>query len=155
MIFGLLGAGKTTLARRMEAEGAVRLSIDEWVIAASGDRVHLDDSLHARMTGQLTRFWPRVAATGTDVVLDFGFWRREDRDEVRRIAAEIGAESQLIWVRCSVEERRRRCLDRSGRDPDSYDLDAEAFDWISYNRVVEEPGPEEVHVVADTTHIVR
>ena len=36
MLFGLLGVGKTTVARRLEEQGGVRLSLDEWVIAVSG-----------------------------------------------------------------------------------------------------------------------
>jgi hypothetical protein len=41
MLFGEIGAGKTTYARRMEPQGAVRLSLDEWAIAAAGDAVHV------------------------------------------------------------------------------------------------------------------
>ncbi|HLH02610.1 MAG TPA: AAA family ATPase [Bryobacteraceae bacterium] len=42
MIFGYLGAGKTTFARKLERElPAIRFTLDEWVTRLFGDR-HLD-----------------------------------------------------------------------------------------------------------------
>ncbi len=125
MLFGLIGAGKTTIARELEATGAIRLSLDEWTIAASGDRVHLDRQIEHRITDQLMRLWPRPIAAGCDVVLDFGFWERPLRDQVRAAAKATGSETELIWVQCDDTQRRRRVLERSNDELDAYAVDAD------------------------------
>jgi len=151
MVFGRVGAGKTTLARRLEAEGAVRLSLDEWTIAASGDNAIADWEVVERVLAQLMRFWPQVVAVGGDVVLDLAFWKRSQRDEVRQVACRIEADVELLWVRCEDQERRRRCMHRSNPNDGSYMMDEGSFDWIEQNRVIEEPGSDEEHIIVDTT----
>lgn len=151
MLFGLVGAGKTTLARELESEGAVRLSLDEWTIAATGDRLYLDRSVEERIRERLSDLWPRIARAGVDVVLDFGFWERTQRDSVRKTAKLLGSQVGLIWVRCAEDERRRRCIERSTNRLDSYIIDRDGFAWIAANRTVEPLGDNEDHRVVDTT----
>jgi predicted kinase len=52
--------------------------------------------------------WMRCVELGLDVVLDYGFWNRRDRDEIRAKAAALGAKcclysvsvpDQLAWSR--------------------------------------------------------
>ena len=151
MLFGLIGAGKTTIARELEATGAIRLSLDEWTIAASGDRVHLDRQIEQRITDQLMRLWPRLVAAGCDVVLDFGFWERPLRDQVRAAAEAIGSEADLIWVRCDDTQRRRRVLERSNDELDTYAVDADGLAWIDANRHIDPPADDEAHRIIDTS----
>lgn len=91
MLFGRVGAGETTLAGRLEEGSAVRLSLDEWTIAASGSHTTADWEAVERMLAQLMSFWPQVVAVGVDVVLDLAFWKRFQRDDVREIARHLGA----------------------------------------------------------------
>lgn len=44
-----------------------------------------------RLLVTLNDIWPQVAKAGIDVVLDFGFWRRALRDDIRQRAHSIGA----------------------------------------------------------------
>ena len=152
MLFGRIGAGKTTLARQLETEGAVRLSLDEWTIAANGSQITADPQVDDRVRAQLTDFWPQLVAVGVDVVLDLAFWRRSQRDEVREIARRLGAEAELVWVVCDEEERRRRCLARSENDAGTYMIDAKGFDAIDKDRIIEEPESDEVHSIVETGH---
>ena len=152
MVFGGVGAGKTTYARRLEQSGAVRLSLDEWTLAATGDPVHLDRDVKDRIMDQLLRFWPGLAIQGLDVVLDFGFWDRRHRDEVRRTAAAIGAGVELIWVVCDEDEARRRSASRSPQDRDAYVIDDAGFDWILNHRHLDPIAADEPHTVIDTTN---
>jgi len=151
MLFGEVGAGKTTLARQLEESGAVRLSLDEWTIAAGGSRVDADWVVVEAMVAQIMRFWPQVIAAGTDAVLDLAFWNRADRDAVREAAGDVGADVDLIWVRCDHGERRRRCIARSADASDSYVIDSDGFDWITENRSIDQLGPDEDHRVLNTT----
>lgn len=101
LMVGLPGSGKTTLARSLEREhSALRLTVDEWHVELFGNDVHDDSSdadwaVHdARHTAIEARLWQTAARAlelGVDVVLDFGFWTRQERDEFRGRAHELGA----------------------------------------------------------------
>lgn len=77
LIHGYLGSGKTTFARRLEAEtGGLRISIDDWTSTLSNDPVHRDRELFERVWRLMAHLWPSIAQSGTqDVILDFGSGR--------------------------------------------------------------------------------
>jgi predicted kinase len=94
---GLPCAGKTTLARQIEAGGALRLTADEWIIRLHGDhpKTGRDQAIRGSVEGALLDLAMRVLALGVDVVLDFGVWTRAEREAFRGRAAAIGARSEL------------------------------------------------------------
>ena len=97
----MAGAGKTTLAKRIEAEsGAVRLSPDEWLLelmADPGDRAEMD-----RMRPSVEALQWQVAASflgrGLDVVLENGFWQRDERLGRREEGRHLGARVILHFL---------------------------------------------------------
>ena len=94
LIVGLPCAGKTTLARQLEQQHhALRLTPDEWHIALFGN--DLADAEHnQRHTAIEVLMWDvaaRALALGTNIILDFGFWARAERDDFRARAAQLGA----------------------------------------------------------------
>jgi predicted kinase len=138
LIHGYLCVGKSTLARTLEREHqAVRLSIDEWMIALYGDntpdrpwtRDRFDDYF-GRVRSVLDDFWPQLLGSGANVVLDYGFWRRADRDEARRRAAGAGAEVRLIEVRYPDRLARERCRARNRELVGSFPIDDEAYETL-------------------------
>ena len=139
VIVGLPGAGKTTLARRLEAElPALRLTPDEWMIPlfgepeASGKR---DD-----VEGLLIRVALRALALGVDVVLDFGVWSRDERTSLRHLAADVGATTRLHYLAIEPETQWRRLSTRE--DPASFRIPRNDMD--SYAPLFEEPSAEEL-----------
>jgi predicted kinase len=68
--------------------------------------------------------------SGANVVLDFGFWRRADRDEARERATTAGADAQLVHVRCAESVARERCRRRSRNPGVSFPIDGGAFESL-------------------------
>ena len=117
LIHGYLGAGKTTLARRLEVEqAAIRFTHDEWMRSLYGDDPPESQfSEYAkRVSGVMETVWTRCVALKMNVVLDFGFWTRSERDRVRDLVASLGGNSVLYRLSCPDEvawcriERRKR-----------------------------------------------
>jgi predicted kinase len=107
LLCGLPGAGKTTLARRLEAAlPVVRLCPDEWLTALALDL--WDEPLRARLETQLSRLALRLLALGQSVVLEYGFWGRDERDLKRAEARALGAAVDLYYLDPPFEELWRR-----------------------------------------------
>ena len=116
LLFGYLGSGKTTFAKRLEVEHkAVRFTPDEWMARLFGDDPP-EDSFPEKAEAVLELLeplWTRCLLLGLDVVLDYGFWRRKERDEVRAVVERLGASACLYRLQCPDEEARRRIAARN------------------------------------------
>lgn len=111
LMVGLPGAGKTTLAKRLEAERpALRLTPDEWMVTLGFDG--FDEAARARVETLQWRVAARALVLGTDVVLDFGFWSREERAEFRRRARSLGAEVAIRFLDVPPSVLRERLAER-------------------------------------------
>jgi predicted kinase len=149
LICGFLGAGKTTFAKELATQvSGVRFSIDEWYLKlyADGPTHVLDHTAFNRVQVALDELWPQIAAHDIDVVLDFGFWSRAQRDAARARAASVGAEVRLHWVRCPDEIALARCLERNG-DSDSFLISEEGF--YDMKTRFEPPTPDELWVESE------
>jgi predicted kinase len=116
LIHGFIAAGKTTFAKRLEqASGGVRYSPDEWMTRLHGEDPPADKfALYAeRIQALIDEQWPRVLAAGVDVVLDFGFWSRRSRDELRARVSSMQARSCLYRLHCDRATALARCRTRN------------------------------------------
>ena len=102
LICGLPGAGKTTLAKQIErTRPALRLSPDEWIeplLADVSDKVELD-RLRSPVESVQWEATTKVLALGVDVILEWGFWSREERRHYREQAEALGARWRYIFWR--------------------------------------------------------
>ncbi len=116
LICGLPGSGKTTLAKRLEAdEAGVRFCPDEWMEEMG---ISLWDS-RAR-EGIEQRFWglaQNLAAMGVNSILENGFWSKKERDGYLEVARAKGFHIQLLYLFISKEETRAR-LESRGMEAD-------------------------------------
>ena len=116
LVVGLPASGKTTAARRIEVEhGAVRLTKDEWMKALYGTQN--PRSASDVIEGRLIEIGLRCLELGTDVVIDFGLWGRDERSALRDAAAKRGAAVQMRYLEVDAVEQRRRLDQRQADEP--------------------------------------
>jgi predicted kinase len=153
LVYGYLGAGKTTFARCLEDQtDAVRFSADEWYLRLFTDgatTAHLDPARWDRMMALLDELWPSLLTRGVDVVLDFGFWSRASRDRARALAKAADAVIRLYEVTCREDIARARCLDRNPQPGVSFEIGPAAFEDLKAK--LEPLGEDEEHHTIDTS----
>jgi predicted kinase len=133
LIHGYLGAGKTTFARRLENDlPAIRFSHDEWMTRLYGNDPPVDEfpELKRRVSEQIDKIWPRCLELGLDVVLDLGFWSRQQRDETRATASALGADTRLYRLACSEDEAWSRVEKRNLNLDGSFFINRNTFDVL-------------------------
>lgn len=115
LMCGLPGVGKTTRARELERQyRAIRLTPDEWITASLGADPSCE-ALHAARDPTELQQWrlaARLLALGIDVILDFGFWSRTEREDYRDRAAAIGAGSEVHFIEATPDVLRDRLAHR-------------------------------------------
>lgn len=149
MIFGFVGSGKTTFARRLEEQlPAFRFSPDEWMVALYGTNPPADKfgEYHRKIELFIESQYKRLLELGVDIILDCGFWKRADRNYVRQFAASKGIETVLYWLECPEEEMLKRVLARNDtlESSGSLFIDQNAFELFKSR--VEPLGSDEPHV---------
>lgn len=111
LMVGLPGSGKITRAKAIGTEtGALRLTLDEWHIRLfEDDHRHPDhDRRHGAVEALMWEVAAAVLRLGGNVILDFGFWSRKERDEARAWAAELGAAAVVHYAPVPHDELVRR-----------------------------------------------
>ena len=137
LMVGLPCSGKTTLAKRLEKElNALRLTPDEWHQRLFGqDLEHPDHNLrHDIIEDMLWRVAAPVLSHGVDVILDFGFWKRIEREDYRVRAASIGAVTVIHFLKVPADVLFRRLDIRNElASRDTAYIPAELLkEWISH-----------------------
>ena len=137
LICGRIGCGKTYYARTLPGE---KLSIDAVMLERYPP--YLGDD-HERVAAAVKAELLEAAAhTDGDVVLDWGFWTRADRDATRKYFADHGRETQLVWIDLPEDELTRRRQYRNDHLPaDAYFIDDNLA--RKCDSAFEPPAPEE------------
>jgi len=137
LMVGLPCSGKTTLAQKLEHElPALRLTPDEWHIRLFGqdaeDPEH--DARHNLIEAILWDIASRALQLGTNVILDFGFWAIEEREDYRLRAKQLGASSEVHFLDVSEDELLRRLEERNSRPTqESFVISVEAMKpWMAF-----------------------
>lgn len=118
MMCGVCGSGKTTYAKQKEKDGYVRLSIDEemWKIYGRKGIDYPDsryEELSEKVEAMLRERLIRFMKDGKNVVIDFSFWSRENRDFYRTIIEKAGGTAKLVYMKASKETLRKRLQKRN------------------------------------------
>ncbi|HJU73767.1 MAG TPA: AAA family ATPase [Gemmatimonadaceae bacterium] len=135
LICGLPGAGKTTLALELEQRvRAIRLTPDDWITGLLGPHPP-QEALDAARDPTEALQWElatRLLALGIDVILDFGFWSRDERELYRARASALGADSIVHFVDEPLDVLHARLIARQrDRPPNTFVVTPEQLDHWS------------------------
>src|SRR5918911_1916861 len=146
LIVGLPCSGKTTLAQELEHElPALRLTTDEWHVRLFGQDAEEPehDTRHGLIEAMLWNIASRALELGTNVILDFGFWARAEREDYRLRAKRLGASSEVHFLDVPQAELLRRLAVRNSQpSQESFHISEESMKaWIEF---FQKPTPDEL-----------
>ena len=134
---GLPCSGKTTKAKELEKEYfALRLTPDEWHVNLFGhdtsDPDH--DKRHFLIEDMLWQIAARALSLGTNIILDFGFWAKEEREDYRSRAKNLGVRSEIVFMNVDEEEliKRVRTRNKNLTNTIAYIPEELMMDWIQF-----------------------
>ena len=151
MTCGRICSGKTTYSQKLSRElKAVVLSVDEITLALFGqDAGEMHDTYVERAEKYLYEKSVEIVRLGVDVILDWGFWTRAEREQARAFYAghNIPCESHCIVI--SDEEWHRRLQKRNAAvlkgETSAYYVD----DGLAakFSQMFERPSEDEMDVI--------
>jgi predicted kinase len=121
MLCGLTGSGKSTYADGMVKKGYELLSLDETMHERHG-RAGIDypaeryTEFENAINEELKLKLVGLLAVGASVVMDYGFWRRANRDNYKALIEKNGGVWRLIYFKASNEVLAQRLNARNKRN---------------------------------------
>jgi len=146
MMCGVSGAGKTTVARRLERQGYVRLSADHIVYDRYGldyqlMSAELQHRIYMEAMDSITDSLTRLIEAGRRVVIDASMCKRARRRAVASICRAHGAGCLTVYLTADVDTLRQRLRQRLGSGPDDLKVTRQQLDSFLAN--FEQPGEDE------------
>jgi predicted kinase len=122
---GPAGSGKSTVARRYEQQGMVRLSFDQEAWSRGITTMPLPADVRREIERVLRARLADLVRAGSDVVLDFSFWSRNMRDEYREFLRPFGVVPETVYLATDRATVLQRVADRAARGGDDFKLSTE------------------------------
>jgi predicted kinase len=144
LLCGLPGSGKTTLAKRLASEvPALRVCPDEWKADLGVD--FFDEPFRLRLEHRLRMLAMDLLRLGQNVILEFGFWAREERDELRVAGHAVGALVELHYLAVPFDELVRR-LDARNSEGEHGTVPITRELLTKYAQIFQAPDDEELNL---------
>ena len=159
MTCGKICSGKSTYAKELRQKYcAAVLSVDEITLALFGPEPgeKLDEYVQ-RAEAYLYQKSVELVETGINVVLDWGFWTKRERDEARAFYAAHSISCFFHYLEIGDQEWSRRIAKRNA-DILAHRIDAYYVDEglaAKFAAIFEKPSPDEIDVwisVKDEQH---
>ncbi|BCE00272.1 AAA family ATPase [Marinicellulosiphila megalodicopiae] len=132
---GFIGSGKTTFAKKIEAQSNVqRFTVDEWMLPLFGEADMERDVFDSKiefLEAQFKKMAEKFLNNGVDVILDFGGWSKNERDQMRQWANTIECELNMVYIDTSFEICKERALKRTEQKTENnYMFDEQTIDTL-------------------------
>ena len=110
MMCGVCGSGKTRYAKQKEKEGYIRLSIDEEMWNIYGQKgVDYPEEQYNELSDKVEHILRQkmisLIKDKKNVVVDFSFWNKDNRNHYKNIIENTGATVELVYMKAS----KHRC----------------------------------------------
>ena len=156
LMHGYIGFGKTTIAKKFEELGYKRFTHDEYMSKLFGDHPTNEDFVvnYNKATQIILEEAFIEVKQKHNIILDFGFWSRKDREEIWNIINnwKLDFNPSILWVNieCDINIARQRCINRDNNRKDGelwvpveiFDMKLNKFEPMSnydewkYNQIV-------------------
>lgn len=115
LICGKICSGKSTYARKLrEQNNAVLLSVDEIALSLfDGDPGEKHDEITQRIQGYLFEKSVEIIESGVTVILDWGFWRKSDREFARNFYNSRNIPCEFHCIDISEDTHKRNISERN------------------------------------------
>lgn len=116
LMCGYIGFGKTYIAKQFEQFGYIRYTHDEYMVKMFGD--HQDNenfiSNYTSVTNQIISETKSSLKDNKNIILDFGFWSKENRKQIINEILSWNIDVNIIFVNVNVDINiaRQRCIER-------------------------------------------
>ena len=135
LMVGFMGFGKTTIAKELEKKlSAVRLTHDEIMRERYGRNPDDFAAKYKVVDEYIRNETAKYITQGRDVILDYGFWTHDKREEYYNWAKTLTSNVVFHLAECDKDEAKRRVLQRSKTDTEALWIDENAFEelWKKY-----------------------
>lgn len=154
MMCGKICSGKSTFAQALRKKYCgVILSVDEITLALFGGNAgEKHDEYVERAENYLYEKSLEILDSGVDVILDWGFWTRVERQQARDFYGSRGIEYEFYFIDISNEEWQRRIEKRNcdirEKRVSAYFVDEGLAE--KFRGIFEVPGEDEsdIHIVS-------
>lgn len=129
---GYIGFGKTTIAKKLAKElPAVRLSNDEFRVKLYGRHIapELFQIYYDRIDTLLWGLAEQIIKTGTDVIMDYGSWRKDKRAQDFARAKTFADNVIFHSILCDLATAKARTLKRTKNKNETF-IDEKIFEEL-------------------------
>jgi len=116
LLCGLPGSGKTTYAKDLEKGGAVRFTLDEQLFKRFGREYEGHEEKQQQMKDVLWEVIKEKIHAGESIIVDFGFWKRVDRDDYKKLIEDNGGQWKLLYFKVDRSSLMKRLASRNLND---------------------------------------
>ena len=145
LVCGQIGSGKTTFAKKLEKEtDAIRFTPDEWLVRLYNELPPSNefDKYYYRCCDMAWNVAVEILKRGLSVILDFGLWKKKERDSYKKKISDLGAKYKLYYL--STEENIiKQRLKQRNENPAFGEIVITAEMFKYFSPCFEIPSPEE------------